>query len=206
MQELKYRRLLFLPANGVSQGFSTVIPGSGELPEWISHQGVGNEVIVPLPPNRYDKDFLGLALCCVYIPQQGEPLDKSMDEPESSTSENAMVNITQPYHLGCELTFPSSSYDEIGFLDYLSCGSSCQCDHNDGVSESVWVTYYSNVAVKHKYGFDKSRYLKASFRGHVNGKPVKVNKCGIGLVHVDLENSSGVGSGSSSNDQKPLKV
>ncbi|KAL6316803.1 hypothetical protein AAG906_021103 [Vitis piasezkii] len=111
-----------------------------------------------------------------------------MDEPESSTSENAMVNITQPYHLGCELTFLD---DEIGFLDYLSCGSSCQCDHNDGVSESVWVTYYSNVAIKHRYRSDKPRFLKASFRGHVNGKPVKVEQCGIGLVHVD---------------QKPLKA
>ena len=250
VQELKYRRLLSLPANGVSRGFSTVIPGSGELPEWIPHRRNGNIVKLTLPPNWYDKDFLGLALCCVYIPQQGEPLDKSMDEPksstseiesmddpmdkpleesesstsenesvdnpmdkpleelESSTSENAMVNITQPYHLGCELsqlTFPS--YDEIGFLDYLSCGSSCQCDHNDGVSESVWVTYYSNVAIKHRYRSDKPSHLKASFRGHVNGKPVKVKKCGFGLVNVDLENSSGVGSVvSSSNDQKPLKV
>ncbi|RVW64057.1 Disease resistance-like protein CSA1 [Vitis vinifera] len=155
IQELKYRRLLSLPANGVSQGFSTVIPGSGELPEWISHQSIGSE---------------------------GEPMDKSMDEPESSTSENATVNITQPYHLGCELTFLDG---EIGFLDYLSCGSSCQCDHNDGVSESVWVTYYSNVAIKHRYRSDKPRHLMASFRGHVNGKPVKVNKCGIGLVDVD---------------------
>ena len=182
VQELKYRRLLSLPANGVSQGFSTVIPGSGELPEWISHQSIGSEVTIQLPLNWYDKDFLGLVLCCVYIPQQGEPMDKSMDEPESSTSENATVNITQPYHLGCELTFLDG---EIGFLDYLSCGSSCQCDHNDGVSESVWVTYYSNVAIKHRYRSDKPRHLMASFRGHVNGKPVKVNKCGIGLVDVD---------------------
>ena len=212
VQELKYRRLLSLPANGVSQGFSTVIPGSGELPEWIQHQGVGNEVIVPLPPNWYDKDFLGLALCCVYIPQQGEPesstsenesMDEPMDEPESSTSENAMVNIMHPHHLRCELSFPD---DEIGILDDLSCGSSCQCDHNDGVSESVWVTYYSNVAIKHKYRSVKSRRLRASFHVDVDGKVVKAVKCGIGLVYVDLENSSGVGSGTSSNDQKPLKV
>ena len=80
-----------LPANGVSQGFSTVIPGSGELPEWISHQGIGSEVTIQLPLNWYYKDFLGLALCCVYIPQQGEPMDKSMDEPESSTSDSTVV-------------------------------------------------------------------------------------------------------------------
>ncbi|KAL6316813.1 hypothetical protein AAG906_021113 [Vitis piasezkii] len=161
IQELKYRRLLSLPANGVSQGFSTVIPGSGELPEWISHQSAGSE---------------------------GEPMDKSMDEPESSTSENAGVNITHPHHLGCELSF---LYDEIGFWI---------------ISSSVWITYYSNVAIKHKYRSHKSRHLKASFSGSVDRKLVKLKMCGIGLVHADLKNSSGVGSGSSSNDQKPLKV
>ncbi|XP_034677444.1 disease resistance protein RPV1-like [Vitis riparia] len=202
IQEMKYRRLLSLPANGVSQGFSTVISGI-EIPDWISHKGIGSEVTVELPLKWYDKDFLGLALCCVYIPQQGEPLDKSMDEPKSSTSENAMVNITQPYHLGCELTFLD---DEIGFLDHLSCGSSCQCDHNDGVLDSAWVTYYSNVAIKHKYRSYKSSHLKASFRGHVNGKPVKVKKCGIGLVHVDLDRTSHAFQAQHSTDQLRLKL
>ena len=173
-QELKYSSLLSLPVNGVSQGFSTFIPGSGEIPEWISHQSVGSEVTAELPPNWYDNnEVLGFALCCVYIPQQ--------DEPESSTSENAMVNITQPYRLGCELTFLD---DDIGFLDDLFYGSSCQCDHNDGVSDSVWVTYYSNHAIKKKYRSDASRHFKASFSGYVDGKPVKVEKCGIGLVCI----------------------
>ncbi|RVW64092.1 TMV resistance protein N [Vitis vinifera] len=174
IQELKYSSLLSLPVNGVSQGFSTFIPGSGEIPEWISHQSVGSEVTAELPPNWYDNnEVLGFALCCVYIPQQ--------DEPESSTSENAMVNITQPYRLGCELTFLD---DDIGFLDDLFYGSSCQCDHNDGVSDSVWVTYYSNHAIKKKYRSDASRHFKASFSGYVDGKPVKVEKCGIGLVCI----------------------
>ncbi|XP_034674646.1 disease resistance protein RPV1-like isoform X1 [Vitis riparia] len=204
IQELKYRRLFSLPANGVSQGFNTVIPGGGEVPEWISHEGIGSEVTVKLPLNWYHKkDFLGFALCCVYIPQQDEPVDESMDEPESSKSENAMVNITQPYRLGCELSFLD---DEIGFLDYLFCGSSCQCDHNDGVSESVWVTYYSNVAIKHKYRSHKSRHLKASFRGYVDGKPVKVKKCGIGLVHVDLNRTSHAFQAQHSTDQLRLKL
>ncbi|XP_034674462.1 disease resistance protein RPV1-like [Vitis riparia] len=173
IQELKYSSLLSLPANGVSQGFSTFIPGSGEVPEWMSHQSVGSEVTAELPPNWYDNnEVLGFALCCVYIPQQ--------DEPESSTSENAMVNITQPYHLRCKLTF----LDGIGFLDDLLYGSSCQCDHNDGVSDSVWVTYYSNHAIKKKYRSDASRHFKASFSGSVDGKPVKVEKCGIGLVYI----------------------
>ena len=172
VQELKYNSPLSLPTNGVSQGFSTFVTGSGEVPEWISHQSVGSEVTALLPSNWYDdKDFLGFALCCVYIPQQ--------DETVSSTSENAMGNITQPYHLGCKLTFR----DHERVLDDLIYESSCQCDHNDGVSDSVWVTYYSNLAIK-KYRSDKSRHFNASFSGYVDGKPVKVEKCGIGLVYI----------------------
>ncbi|KAL6317044.1 hypothetical protein AAG906_026832 [Vitis piasezkii] len=174
IQELKYSSLLSLPANGVSQGFSTFIPGSGEIPEWISHQSVGSEVTAELPPNWYDNnEVLGFALCCVYIPQQ--------DEPKSSKSENAMVNIMQPYRLGCELTFLD---DESGVLDDLFYESSCRCDRNDGASDSVWVTYYSNLAIKKKYRSDTSRHFKASFSGYVDGKPVKVEKCGIGLVYI----------------------
>ncbi|KAL6316807.1 hypothetical protein AAG906_021107 [Vitis piasezkii] len=135
IQELKYRRLLSLPANGVSQDLV-----------------LGSEVRIELPRDWYVKDFLGLALCCVYIPQQGEP--------ESSTSENAMVNITQPYHLGCELT------------------------------DSVWVTYYSNVAIKHRYRSDKPRHLMASFSGHVNGKPVKVKSVGLVLYAFQAQHST----------------
>ena len=92
-----------------------------------------------------------------------------------------MGNITQPYHLGCELTFLDH---ERGVLDDLIYGSSCQCDHNDGVSDSVWVTYYSNHAIKKKYRSDASRHFKSSFSGYVDGKPVKVEKCGIGLVYI----------------------
>ena len=64
MQELKYRRLLSLPANGVSQhGFSTVIPENGELPEWISYQSLGNDITALLPQDwNLDRGFLGFAL------------------------------------------------------------------------------------------------------------------------------------------------
>ena len=88
--------------------------------------------------------------------------------------------------------------DTIGTLDYVFSGSSCQCDHDDGVSDSVWVTYYSALSIKRKYLSDEAMHLKASFSGYVGGKPVKVEKCGIGLVRVDTVRSK--------NDQKPQKV
>ena len=212
MQELKYRRLLSLPENGVSQhGFSTVIPENGELPEWISYQSLGNDITALLPQDwNLDRGLLGFALCCVYAPHQGEPVD----EPESSISkdesENAMLNAMQPYCLGCELTF---LFNTIGTLDYVFSASSCQCSHDDGVSDSVWVTYNSALAIKTKYRSDKARHLKASFSGYVDGKPVKVEKCGIGLVYADLKEiyggagySTGVGSGKTIRSPKEFEI
>ncbi|KAL6315400.1 hypothetical protein AAG906_000511 [Vitis piasezkii] len=39
------------------------IPGSGGIPEWISHQSMGRQAIIELPKNRYeDKNFLGFAV------------------------------------------------------------------------------------------------------------------------------------------------
>ena len=197
MQDLRYRRLLSLPANGVSQGFSAVTPGNGEVPEWISHQiSLGSEVTAKLPQDWYqNRSFWGFALSCVYAPQQGEPVDEPKSSKSKDESDEESKNATQPYRLGCELTFLG---DTIGTLDYVFSGSSCQCDHDDGVSDSMWVTYYSALSIKKKYLSDEAMHLKASFSGYVGGKPVKVEKCGIGLVPVDTVRSK--------NDQKPQKV
>ena len=199
MQDLRYRRLLSLPANGVSQGFSAVTPGNGEVPEWISHQiSLGSEVTAKLPRDWYqNRSLLGFALCCVYAPQQGEPVDEPKSSKSKDESDEESKNATQPYRLGCELTFLG---DEIGILDYVFSGSSCQCDHDDGVSDSVWVTYYSALSIKKKYLSDEYYYalsskkdisdevlhLKASFSGYVDGKPVTVEKCGNVLYELIL--------------------
>ncbi|KAJ9675805.1 hypothetical protein PVL29_024648 [Vitis rotundifolia] len=44
--------------------FSMILPGSG-IPKWIWHQNVGSFVIVKLPTDWYDDDFLGFAVCSV---------------------------------------------------------------------------------------------------------------------------------------------
>ncbi|KAJ9676332.1 hypothetical protein PVL29_025048 [Vitis rotundifolia] len=46
-----------------------VIPGSGGIPEWISHQSMGCQAIIELPKNRYeDNNFLGFAVFFHYGP------------------------------------------------------------------------------------------------------------------------------------------
>ena len=46
-----------------------VIPGSGGIPEWISHQSMGRQAIIELPKNRYeDNNFLGFAVFFRHLP------------------------------------------------------------------------------------------------------------------------------------------
>ncbi|KAL6315281.1 hypothetical protein AAG906_000366 [Vitis piasezkii] len=46
-----------------------VIPGSGGIPEWISHQSMGRQAIIELPKNRYeDNNFLGFAVFFRHVP------------------------------------------------------------------------------------------------------------------------------------------
>ncbi|RVW85244.1 Disease resistance-like protein DSC1 [Vitis vinifera] len=47
---------------------SVFIPGSREIPEWISHKNMGNEITIDLPKNWYeDNNFLGFALFCHHV-------------------------------------------------------------------------------------------------------------------------------------------
>ncbi|XVF78197.1 hypothetical protein PTKIN_Ptkin14bG0110800 [Pterospermum kingtungense] len=51
------------------QLFDIIIPGS-EIPEWFSHQKEwgGSSIKIPLPPNiRNDRQWIGVALCCVFV-------------------------------------------------------------------------------------------------------------------------------------------
>ena len=61
------------------EGVSIFISGISGIPEWIMDQNLGNHVTTNLPQDWYeDKDFLGFALCSVYVPLD----DKSEDDFE----------------------------------------------------------------------------------------------------------------------------
>ncbi|KAJ9675441.1 hypothetical protein PVL29_024386 [Vitis rotundifolia] len=151
------------------QGISILIPRSSGIPEWIRHQKKGSRVTTELPRYWYkNKDLLGFALFSIHIPLDNEFVDISKD-------------FDQPHcGLKCELTFRG---DQFAFLDDLSLDSWCECYENDGASGQVWVLYYPKVAIKEKYHSNKWRHLNASFRGCLNGIPVKVEKCGMQLIY-----------------------
>ena len=48
----------------------------------------------------------------------------------------------------------------------------------------VWVAYYPKVAIPNQYKSNKWRHLKASFRGYLGGKQVKVKECGFHLIYM----------------------
>ncbi|XVF71247.1 hypothetical protein PTKIN_Ptkin12aG0021200 [Pterospermum kingtungense] len=47
--------------------FEMIVPGS-EIPQWFSHQRDEASIKIPLPPNvRNDKQWMGIAFCCVFV-------------------------------------------------------------------------------------------------------------------------------------------
>ena len=103
------------------KGINFVVPG---MPHWIRYQNVGDEIRIELPMNSYeDNDFLGFALCSVYVPLE-------------NTCRNAPI---VSYGLGCHLSLYG---DQSGFRDYISFYFVCKCYSGGESRDQVWVTTY----------------------------------------------------------------
>ncbi|TQE05271.1 hypothetical protein C1H46_009128 [Malus baccata] len=50
--------------------FHTVIPGS-YIPEWFSHQSVGNSLTVEIPPHSCSR-VMGIVLCAIFSEQTNQ--------------------------------------------------------------------------------------------------------------------------------------
>ena len=141
------------------KGISIVIP---RMPHWISYQNVGNEIKIELPMDWYeDNDFLGFALCAVYVPL-----------------ENTLGDVpTMSYRLSCHLSLCGDQ-----FRDSLSFYSVCECYCRGESSNQVWMTCYPQIAIQEKHRSNKWRQFAASFVGYVTGS-FKVIKCGVTLIY-----------------------
>ena len=85
-----------------------------------------------------DNDFLGFALCSVYVPL------------ENTYRYTPAVS----YGLGCHLSLYG---DQSGFWDYISFYSVCKCYSGGESMEQVWVTTYPQIAIQEKYQCNKWR-------------------------------------------------
>ena len=146
-----------------SQGVSVIISGSCGIPNWISHQKMGAEVVATLPQDRYKtRDLLGFVLYSIY-----DPLNNNFEAGEK---------IEETY-FKCDLTLLG---DEFQLVDDLLIHFEVIC--NDLVPK-MWMIYYPKVAIEKQYHSNKWRQLEASYCGYCCGKALEVKECGIHLIY-----------------------
>ena len=186
-----------------SKGICIVLPGSSGVPEWImDDQGIATE----LPQNwNQNNEFLGFALCCVYVPLDDESEDVSENESDNRsedesahTSENEIDDkskndsvaelseyvFTPSCRLKCSLKICG---DNITLVDLPQYESSCFCydQDNDSVSRQTWVIWYSKAAIQEWYPSDQWPYIVPLFEGFYNTfkKAFKVEECKVRLIY-----------------------
>ncbi|KAL6315913.1 hypothetical protein AAG906_013261 [Vitis piasezkii] len=124
-----------------------------------------------------NNDFLGFALYSVYVPLH-------IESKEVSCSSKCKLN----FHGLDDLPSTFRSMDGLSSkfwpIGGLSFRSSHSCHHNGDELNGVWVAYYPKVAIPNQYKSNKWRHLKASFRGYLGGKQVKVKECGFHLIYM----------------------
>ncbi|XP_034676061.1 disease resistance protein RPV1-like isoform X2 [Vitis riparia] len=141
------------------------IPGSGGIPEWISHQGMGRQAIIELPKNRYeDNNFLGFAVFFRQYPvfhlgRVGHFLQFELRISHDDQSER-VIKIMSCFHFETRLT-------------NLLSGSIC-CDNVSTSDPPLWVTYLPKFAIPSEH-----RYAKRRRRTTV----AVVEICGIHLIY-----------------------
>ncbi|KAL6316977.1 hypothetical protein AAG906_024516 [Vitis piasezkii] len=155
-----------------SKGIQIVIPGNNGIPKWIK-----------LPLDWYqNNDFLGFALYSVYVPLH-------IESKEVSCSLKCKLNFHgHRYEFLDDLPSTFRSMDGLSSkfwpIGGLSFRSSRSCHHNGDELNGVWVAYYPKVAIPNQYKSNKWRHLKASFRGYLGGKQVKVKEGGFHLIYM----------------------
>ncbi|KAJ9676177.1 hypothetical protein PVL29_024930 [Vitis rotundifolia] len=143
---------------------SAVVFGS-RIPDWIRYQSSGSEVKAELPPNWFNSNFLGLALCVVTVPKLG------------------LVSLAHFFDLfwrSCTLfcstsNCASSSFDVYTYPNHLK--GKVESDH-------LWLVY---VPLPRFINWNQFTHIMASFRITTFMRLNAIKECGIGLVYVNEE-------------------
>lgn len=147
------------------EGTSIVICRSSGILEGIRNQCTGSDqVTIKLPPNWYEnEEFLGFALCCVYV--------RVPHEVKNRISFCCRVEIEEN---------PS-------WVDVLAFGSFCDCydddDDDDRVSDLVWMMYYPKVAIRENCPLNQTISLSAKFFSWET-YIYEVEECGIHFLYA----------------------
>ena len=206
-QDLKYKRssneVLFSDSHYIGHGICIVLPGSGGIPKWIRNQSEVPHIRMQLPQNWYDNDeFLGIAICYVYVPLDGrdgiqendsahsseiESDDGSAHESEYEFGEEPTGNLDEvkspiSTDLVCQLTI-DDGYGSSQFVQDFSFRTNCLCYRYGDVSEQMWMTLYPKVAILERCNSHQLlTAIQASFLYSYND--FKVLKCGLQPIYA----------------------
>ena len=141
---------------------SVFIPGSREIPEWISHKSMGNEITIDLPKNWYeDNNFLGFALFCHHV-----PID---DENEG----------------GLDLQLLISDGDQFGRVEKIEFIMDMNLDIKNSTlfaDAALMVVYFPQIAISSEYRSNRWNKFKAGFSSYL--RPITKASCGIHLIYA----------------------
>ena len=144
-----------------------ILPGSGGIPEWISHQSMGCQAIIELPKNRYeDNNFLGFAVFFRHLPldfyshEVGRFLQFELRISHDDQSERVIKIMSCLHFQTCCRS--SSSSEGI-------------CYDNGSTSDPpLCVTYLPKFAIPSEHRYAKHRERTIVF---------EVEICGIHLIY-----------------------
>ncbi|XP_034677016.1 disease resistance protein RUN1-like isoform X2 [Vitis riparia] len=202
-QDLKCKsssnEVLLTGSEYTGHGICIVFPGSSGILEWIKNQKEGSSIRINLPQNWYENnDFLGVAICCVYVPldeceyisENDSAYTSEMESDDGSAYESENESGDEPLNesedlleaessffakLACQLEMDESVQD-------LRFGTTCKCYHFGGVSEQMWLIFYPKVAIQKSCGSNQFTSLTASFVGSYSN--FKVIKCGLQPIYA----------------------
>ena len=207
MQDLKYKRssneVRFPDSHNNGHAICIVVPGSSGIPEWIRNQSEGPQICIQLPRNWYNNDdFLGIAICYVYVPVDGcegipenDSAHPSEIESDDGSSENEFgeepliksgnlhkVESSIPADLVCQLTL-DDGYGSFQWVENFSFRTNCRCYRYRDVSEQMWMTLYPKVAILERCTHSNQfTFLQAAFLYSYNN--FKVLNCGLQPIYA----------------------
>ena len=160
---------------------SVFIPGSREIPEWISHKNMGNEITIDLPKNWYeDNNFLGFALFSHHVPV--DDICKTLCDDDIPYFPIVAFDTT--------LHLLISDGDQFGHVKVIDYTLECTRDMKNNTlfaDPGLMVVYFPQIVISSEYRSNRWNKFKAGFssvfKQAYRRASCKVESCGIHLIY-----------------------